>query len=231
MARRPVRIAPSILSADFGRLAEQVAEVEAAGAELLHVDVMDGHFVPNLTFGPLVVRALSRVTDLPMHVHLMTTNPDDLINDFVSAGAHLITVHVETCPHLHRSLELIREAGALPAVTLNPATPASALTEVLAQVDSILVMTVDPGYGGQQLIPATLEKVAGLRRMLDERGLDACSIAVDGGVNMATLADVLDAGADTLVMGSAIFGHPEGIAEAMAQYSAAVEERQKPLPC
>ena len=219
--RRPIRIAPSILSADFSRLGEQVREAEQAGADLLHIDVMDGHFVPNITIGPLVVRALRPITGLPLHVHLMIEQPERYIAEFARAGADAITVHVETCPHLHRTLQQIREAGAAPSVTLNPATPLVSLEEVLDQVDSVLVMTVNPGFGGQALIPATLGKVSRLRQMLDERGLN-CSVAVDGGANLSTLNDLVGAGADVLVMGAAIFANPQGIRAAMAQIRAAL---------
>jgi len=210
-----VRIAPSILSADFSRLGEQVAEAERAGADIIHIDVMDGRFVPNITVGPLVVRALRPVTRLPLHVHLMIVEPERHIDAFARAGADLITVHVETSPHLDRTLAQIREAGARPAVTLNPATPLVMLEEVLDQVDLILLMTVNPGFGGQEMIPSSPDRVRRLRRMLDERGLEGCSIEVDGGINEATIPEIVSAGADVLVMGSAIFGAEGGIAEAM----------------
>lgn len=215
--RRRVLLAPSILSADFANLGRDVQAVEAAGADVLHVDVMDGHFVPNISIGPLVVRALRPVTGLPLHVHLMISEPERYIDEFVAAGADLVTVHVETCPHLHRTLQQIREAGARPAVTLNPATPLGSLEEVLAEVDLILVMTVNPGFGGQRLIPATVDKVRRLRAWLDARGL-APHIEVDGGVNGDTLETLVAAGADVLVMGSAIFSDPEGAAAATARY-------------
>jgi len=214
-SRRRVRIAPSILSADFSRLGEQVAEAERAGADIIHIDVMDGRFVPNITVGPLVVRALRPVTRLPLHVHLMIVEPERHIDAFARAGADLITVHVETSPHLDRALAQIREAGARPAVTLNPATPLVMLEEVLDQVDLILLMTVNPGFGGQEMIPSSPDRVRRLRRMLDERGLEGCSIEVDGGINEATIPEIVSAGADVLVMGSAIFGAEGGIAEAM----------------
>jgi len=214
-SRRTVRIAPSILSADFSRLGEQVAEAEAAGADIIHIDVMDGRFVPNISVGPLVVRALRPVTRLPLHVHLMIVEPEHHIDDFARAGADLITVHVETCPHLDRTLAQIREAGSRPAVTLNPATPLVALEEVLDQVDLVLLMTVNPGFGGQGMLPSSADRVRRLRRMLEERGLDACSIEVDGGINEETIPEIVAAGADVLVMGSAIFGAKDGVAEAM----------------
>ncbi len=214
-SRRRVRIAPSILSADFSRLGEQVAEAERAGADIVHIDVMDGRFVPNITVGPLVVRALRPVTRLPLHVHLMIVEPERHIDAFARAGADLITVHVETSPHLDRALAQIREAGARPAVTLNPTTPLVMIEEVLDQVDLILLMTVNPGFGGQEMIPSSPDRVRRLRRMLDERGLEGCSIEVDGGINEATIPEIVSAGADVLVMGSAIFGAEGGIAEAM----------------
>ncbi|MCD6520373.1 MAG: ribulose-phosphate 3-epimerase [Anaerolineae bacterium] len=220
---RRIQIAPSILSADFARLGEQVHEAEKAGADLIHIDVMDGHFVPNITVGPLVVRALRPVTRLPLHVHLMIEEPERYIETFVRAGADLVTVHVETCPHLHRTLQQIREAGAKPAVTLNPATPLVALEEVLDQVELVLVMTVNPGFGRQRLIPSTLEKVRRLRELLDKRGLD-CLIEVDGGVNMDTLEQVVRAGADVLVMGAAIFASGEGVQATLQRYRAALEK-------
>lgn len=215
-----VRIAPSILSADFGRLGEQVLEAERAGADLIHIDVMDGRFVPEITVGPLVVRALRRVTRLPLQAHLMTVEPERHIESFARAGADYITVHVETCPHLSRTLAQIREVGARPSVTLNPATPLVTLEEVLSEVDLVLLMTVNPGFGGQEMLPSTFDRVRRLRRMLDDRGLTSCSIEVDGGVNEQTITDVVAAGADVLVMGSAVFGAQGGVSAAMRRLRA-----------
>jgi ribulose-phosphate 3-epimerase len=201
-------IAPSILSADFRRLGEEIRTVEAAGADWIHIDVMDGHFVPNITMGPLVVEAVRRVTKLPLDVHLMIETPDRYIADFARAGADLIAVQVETCVHLHRSVQLIREAGVRPGVALNPATPLATIEWVLADVDFVLVMSVNPGFGGQQFIPSSLEKIAQLRMMIQTRGLSTL-IQVDGGVNAGTIAAVAAAGADVFVAGSAIFGSPD----------------------
>jgi ribulose-phosphate 3-epimerase len=199
-----VKIAPSILSADFGRLAEEVKAIEAAGADYVHVDVMDGRFVPNLTIGPLVVEAVKRATTLPLDVHLMIVEPEKYIDDFAKAGASLITVHQETCPHLHRTLQQIRAAGAKPSVVLNPSTPLSAIEEVLGEVSQVLLMSVNPGFGGQAFIPATVDKVRRLRSMLDARGLTV-DIEVDGGINPTTSKQVVAAGANVLVAGNAVF--------------------------
>ncbi|MHB1295663.1 MAG: ribulose-phosphate 3-epimerase [Anaerolineae bacterium] len=213
---RPIRIAPSILSADFSRLGEQVHEAEEAGADYIHVDVMDGHFVPNITIGPLVVRALRPVTRLPLDTHLMIEQPERYIDAFAKSGSDMITVHVETCPHLHRTIQQIREAGARASVTLNPATPLCAIEEVLSLVDLVLVMTVNPGFGGQEMIPETLDKVRRLRCIGQERGLPFL-IEVDGGVNAHTVAQVVRAGADVLVMGAAVFGNGAGIGRAIRE--------------
>lgn len=221
MNAHPIHIAPSILSADFSRLGEHVRQAEAAGADCIHVDVMDGHFVPNITIGPLVVSALRPVTRLPLQVHLMIEQPERYIDEFARAGADLIIVHVETCPHLDRTLQQIREAGAQPGVTLNPATPLCTLEEVLDQVELILVMTVNPGFGGQKMIPSTLDKVSRLRALLAARGLQP-RIEVDGGINEHTIAQVIAAGADTLVMGAAIFAAEDGVATAMQRFRAAI---------
>jgi ribulose-phosphate 3-epimerase len=199
-----VKIAPSILSADFARLGEQVQEAETAGADWIHVDVMDGHFAPNLTVGPLVVRALRQATRLTLDVHLMIEQPERYLADFAQAGADGLTVHVETCPHLHRTIQHIKELGVRAGVTLNPATPLSALEEILPQVDLVLVMSVDPGFGGQAYLPSSTAKIARLRRILDQIGSPA-ELEVDGGVNSDTAPEVVTAGATVLVAGAAIF--------------------------
>lgn len=204
MSRR-VLVSPSLLSADFGRLAEEVRAVEAAGADWIHVDVMDGRFVPNLTLGPVVVQALKRVATRPLDVHLMMVEPERYIDAFAEAGADILTVHVETCPHLHRTLQQIRQAGVKPAVVLNPATPLVAVEEVLGEVEMVLLMSVNPGFGGQRFIEATVDKVRRLRAMLDGRGLSA-EIEVDGGINSETGRRVVEAGATVLVAGSYVFG-------------------------
>jgi ribulose-phosphate 3-epimerase len=207
-------LAPSLLSADFTRLAEEVAAAEAAGADLLHVDVMDGHFVPNITVGPLIVRAVRRSTSLPLHVHLMIERPEAYLDEFAAAGADLLTVHVEASAHLHRLVEAIRGLGKGVGVSLNPGTPVCMLEEILPYADSVLVMTVDPGFGGQELIPSMLAKIARVRALIDGLGLE-CDLEVDGGVNEETAADVVAAGANVLVAGAAIFAAPVGIASAM----------------
>jgi ribulose-phosphate 3-epimerase len=210
------KIAASILSADFARLGEQVKEAEAGGADWIHVDVMDGHFVPNITVGPPIVAALRPITDLPLDVHLMIEQPDRLIPEFVRAGADCITVHVETCPHLHRTLQLIKELGAKAGVTLNPGTPLSTLGEVLTEVDLVLIMSVNPGFGGQSYIPASTDKIARLRRTLDERGLADVEVQVDGGVKSHNIAEIVAAGASVLVIGSAIFNDQASVAANIA---------------
>nr|MBI3614369.1 ribulose-phosphate 3-epimerase [Nitrospirota bacterium] len=204
MARPSLRIAPSILSSDFARLAEEVARVEAAGADWLHVDVMDGHFVPNLTVGPPIVEALRKVTKLPLDVHLMMTNPDAFIAEFAQAGATYLTVHVETCPHLHRTVQSIKERGVKAGVTLNPATSLTTVEEILGEADLLLIMSVNPGFGGQQFIPSVLDKIARARQLIDQTGSGAL-IEVDGGVKVDNAGRIIEAGADVLVSGSAIF--------------------------
>jgi ribulose-phosphate 3-epimerase len=205
MTTKPVKIAPSILSADFGRLSDEVKAIEQAGADFVHVDVMDGRFVPNLTIGPLVVEAVKRATSLPLDVHLMIVEPEKYIGDFAKAGASIITVHQETCPHLHRTLQQIRAAGAKPSVVLNPSTPLSAIEEVLGDVEQVLLMSVNPGFGGQAFIPSTVDKVRRLRSMLEARGLSDVDIEVDGGINADTAKQVVAAGATVLVAGNAVF--------------------------
>lgn len=200
-----IKIAPSILSADFSRLGEDIRRVEEAGADLLHIDVMDGHFVPNLTFGPPVVSAIRKVSKLPFDVHLMINNPQDMLMPFIAAGADIITVHAETAPHLHRLLQTIKEQGRLAGVSLNPSTPLAAIEEVLDIADLVLIMSVNPGFGGQKFIPAALDKIARLRRMITARKLTV-DIEVDGGINPATARQVTAAGADILVAGSAVYG-------------------------
>jgi len=203
-----VRIAPSILSADFACLGDQVRAVERAGADWIHIDVMDGHFVPNITVGPLVVEAVRRTTDLPLDVHLMITEPERYIAPFVKAGADIVSVQVETCPHLHRTLQQIRGAGARASVVLNPSTPAVAIEPVLGNLDQLLVMTVNPGFGGQEFIESMLPKIETLRRWIDERGL-AIALEVDGGISPKTIGRARRAGANVFVAGAAVFGQPD----------------------
>jgi ribulose-phosphate 3-epimerase len=203
-----VRIAPSILSADFAALAEAVAAVERGGADLIHVDVMDGHFVPNLTMGPAVVKALKRVAKVPLDVHLMITDPDRYIGPFAEAGAAMISVHVEVLPHLHRTIGAIKQLGVKAGVVLNPATPVPAIREIAADVDFVLVMSVNPGFGGQTFIPRSESKVAEVRALLDAAG-SAAPIEIDGGIDLTTVGRVVRAGARILVAGSAIFNAPD----------------------
>lgn len=204
MTGQTVRIAPSILSADFARLGEEVAQVQQAGADLLHVDVMDGHFVPNLTIGPPIVEALRKVTNLPLDVHLMITNADAFIEEFAEAGASYLTVHVEACPHLHRTVQSIKEHGVKAGVTLNPATPLTSVEEILPDADLLLIMSVNPGFGGQHFIPSSLQKITHARELIRRTGSKAL-LEVDGGVKVDNAAEIVRAGADILVAGSAIF--------------------------
>jgi ribulose-phosphate 3-epimerase len=213
-----IKIAPSLLSADFARLGEEVQAVARAGADYIHVDVMDGHFVPNLTIGPLVVEAVRKVTDLPLDVHLMIETPDRYIADFASAGADLITVHQEAVPHLHRTVQLIKRLGKRAGVSINPATPVSTLDVILDELDLVLVMTVNPGFGGQGFIASGLAKIAALRREIDRRGLTV-ELEVDGGVKIDNIGRIAAAGADVFVAGSAVFGS--------ADYAATIGELRR----
>jgi ribulose-phosphate 3-epimerase len=228
-----IKIAASILSADFCRLGDQVAAVEDAGADYVHCDVMDGHFVPNITIGPLIVKAVHRATVLPLDVHLMIEKPERYIPSFAEAGASNITVHVETCPHLHRTVQQIRELGVGASVTINPATPLAALDEILPYVDMVLLMTVNPGFGGQSFIDTMCRKIARLREMVEKRSLHT-DIEVDGGVNVSTVGCIVDAGANVLVSGSALFAPlgryatAEEIARALHDLRQAAEGRKTP---
>jgi ribulose-phosphate 3-epimerase len=218
VTRKRHLIAPSILSADFGRLAEEIRAVAEAGADWIHVDVMDGHFVPNLTIGPLVIEAARAATRLPLDVHLMIESPDAFIDRYAAAGADRIGVHVEACPHLHGTLAHVRAAGARACVVLNPATPAAAIEPVLGDVDQVLVMTVNPGFAGQKFIESVLPKISQIRRWIDERELDV-ELEVDGGIGPGTIGRVARAGANAFVAGSAIFGKPD--------YAATIAELRK----
>lgn len=210
-----IKIAPSILAADFAELGVAVRAAEAAGADYIHVDVMDGHFVPNITIGPPVVAAVRRVTNLPLDVHLMIEAPERYLDDFARAGANILTVHVETCPHLHRTVQRIRELGMRAGVTLNPATAVETLREVLPFVDQVLVMTVNPGWGGQEFIPTMPAKIGRVAALIAETG-SVAEIEVDGGIDVTTTPAVVAAGARVLVAGTAIFGSRTGVGEAIA---------------
>lgn len=201
-------IAPSILSADFSRLGEEITAVARAGADVIHVDVMDGHFVPNITIGPLVVKAVRKITDLPLDVHLMIENPDRYLEDFAAAGADWITVHVETGYHLHRTIHRIKELGKKAGAVLNPATPLDTLNYILEDVDLVMLMSVNPGFGGQSFIESSIDKIRRLKKMIDDRGLNV-GIEVDGGVNPKTIGAVSEAGANIFVAGSAVFGQDD----------------------
>ena len=204
-----MKISPSILSCDFSRLADEIRAVEAGGADWIHIDVMDGHFVPNITIGPIITAGARRATALPLDVHLMIEDPDQYLEAFVDAGADILTVHVEACRHLHRTIERIRELGARPGVAVNPATPLEAVREVLPNVDLLLVMSVNPGFGGQSFIPSSLDKMKRARALLDSIGSNA-ELEVDGGVTVANAASVVEAGASVLVAGSAVYGYDRG---------------------
>jgi len=219
-----IRIAPSILSANFAALGEDIKKVEEAGAHLLHVDVMDGHFVPNITIGPPVVRAIRKVTKLPLDVHLMISDPDKYIPDFADAGASILTVHAEATVHLDRTLNLIRSRNVFAGVSIVPSTPLSAVEQVLGVADILLIMTVNPGFGGQKFIPYTTDKVKRARKLIEERNY-GCAIEVDGGIDAATIPEVVKAGAQVLVSGSAIFqsADPAGKVRELLEIAASVE--------
>ena len=216
-----IKLAPSILSADFARLGEQIDEVVRAGADYIHVDVMDGHFVPNITIGAPVVASIRPVTSLPLDVHLMIEHPERYISEFVSAGADIITVHVEACPHLQSTIRLIKELGARAGVSLNPPTLLSAVEEFIPHVNLILIMSVNPGFGGQSFIPETLPRIANMRKILDDRGLSA-ELEVDGGINADNAPDIVKAGATVLVAGNSVFRAEEGISRALRRLREAV---------
>ena len=200
-----IKVAPSILSADFSKLGEEIIKIDQAGADMIHIDVMDGHFVPNLTLGAPIVKALRTVTKLPFDVHLMINNPENLIDDFIAAGADIITIHIEAANHLHRLVQKVKSSGVKVAVSLNPATPLNTLEEILPELDMVLLMSVNPGFGGQSFIPATLNKIARLKEMIDAKKLKI-DIQVDGGINLETAPKVIKHGANILVAGPAVYG-------------------------
>ena len=216
-----IGLVPSILSADFTRLGEQVSEAEEAGAQRIQIDIMDGHFVPNITMGPIVVEAVRRYTHLPLEAHLMITNPEQYIEDFARAGADVIIVHQEASPHLHRIVQQIKTAGKLAAIALTPSTPVFMLEDMLSLLDMVLIMTVNPGFGGQEFIHETLPKIARLRQIIAQRELH-CDIEVDGGIHEATVPLVVQAGANLLVAGSAVYNQRESVSEAMARLRNAI---------
>ncbi len=228
ISKSKIQIAASILSADFSRLGEEVTQALEAGVRWIHVDIMDGHFVPNLSMGSQVVRSLRPIADkfdALLHVHLMVEEPEQYLADFVRAGANSVSIHVETCPHLHRTIQEIRALGARAGVALNPATPLLALQEILSEVDFVLIMSVEPGFGGQEFIPSSLDKIVRLRRVLTERGLRV-QIAVDGGIHVQTAGPVARAGATVLVAGSAIFNSHGSVADNLRELRAAIGQRK-----
>jgi ribulose-phosphate 3-epimerase len=219
-----IKIAPSILSADFSRLGDEITAIDKGGADYVHIDVMDGHFVPNITIGPLVVEAARRITDLPLDVHLMIENPDRYIPDFAKAGADIITVHYEAVPHLHRTVQLIHSLGKKAGVSINPATPVSTLEVILEELELVLIMSVNPGFGGQQFISACLPKIESLRKEIDRRGLQT-ELEVDGGIKRDNIARIAAAGAEVMVAGSAVYGTDDYAATIAALKAAAGEAR------
>jgi ribulose-phosphate 3-epimerase len=216
-----IGIVPSVLSADFTRLGDQVREAEEAGAQRIQVDVMDGHFVPNITMGPLIVDAVRQCTTLPVEAHLMISNPEQYIEEFAKAGADCIIVHQEVSPHLHRIIQQIKAAGKMAGVALTPSTPVIMLQDILSMLDMVLIMTVNPGFGGQEFIPEMLPKIKRLREMIDQQGLH-CDIEVDGGIHETTVPLVIQAGANLLVAGSAVYNEHESVAEAIARLRNAI---------
>ena len=221
MKNSKVKLAPSILSADFARLGEQIAEVTRAGADYIHVDVMDGHFVPNITIGAPVVASIRPLTSLPLDVHLMIEHPERYISEFASSGADIITIHVEACSSLHRVIHSIKELNVKAGVALNPATTLTSVEEILPDVDLILIMSVEPGYGGQSFIPSSLDKISRLRKMLDNKKSNA-ELEVDGGITIDNATSIVQAGADVLAIGSSIFNAKKGISQAMQMFRKAV---------
>jgi ribulose-phosphate 3-epimerase len=222
-----IKLAPSILSANFARLGEQVQEADSAGADYIHADVMDGHFVPNLTIGPVVVAAIRPMTKLPLDVHLMIESPERYIGEFANAGADILTVHQETCVHLHRIVELIKGFNKKAGVSINPATPINTLEEILPYIDLVLIMSVNPGFGGQAFIETTLHKIAKLRKMIVERGLESqIEIEVDGGIKAETAPRIVAAGAQVIVAGSAIFNKQTSVAEAIQQLRMSIAQKK-----
>ena len=221
--KQPIKLAPSILSADFGRLGEQISQVVQGGADYIHVDIMDGHFVPNITFGPLLVEAIRPYTTLPLDVHLMIEDPDKFIPEFAHAGGDILTVHVEACKHLHRTIQLIKGLGCKAGVALNPGTPLDAMNEVISDVDLVLLMTVNPGFPAQKFIPSVLSKVQVLRSSLDEKEL-SIDLEVDGGINSNTAQSVIEAGARVLVSGSAVFNNQFSVSESMKSLLQSIRE-------
>lgn len=218
-----MKIAPSILACDFSRLSDEIQAVEAGGADWIHIDVMDGHFVPDITIGPIVTKGARTATDLPLDVHLMIEDPDRYLDAFAAAGSDLLTVHVEACRHLHRTLQRIRDLGMRPGVAINPATPLEAVREVIADIDLLVIMSVNPGFGGQSYIPASQDKVRRARAMLEEVA-SAAELEVDGGVDATNAAAIVAAGASVLVAGSAVYGHPKGAAAGVRAIRDAVRE-------